>query len=529
MKAMLKRDVIIKKFDIVADISSPSSNGEVVLTILNDISLGNNMLETFLDTLKSMSDRQKRRIVESIYEYIRKLGLIDQKGLLTKKGNSILKGGQLFDSERGLYTFHGLNDKLTGRIPVAFERRAVSSRYRNNNKTEKSELPFEEGEIYLNVLTGERFELINLYSNSSEEITSKAVGEINAQLILNFDNSYANNYKVFLVNSEYTEKKESLIIQNVDYLNKFIVNLVQMNDENLMYDEKLKMFIVKDSALIEAYNKKICKKNVEVTGIIDEAYGQFDNSKIDDIVITPSNYLNAKEWLFNSLKLSCDSFMTKAQFRSSMINTISESSYTRFRDELHNIKVDEFAGYLKLNGYNENYWEVQSTLDLDPGNLDFALDNIHMSNDIYSMSEIATKIVNNISPEKLVVFSRYLSKPSQQKKISLFVDSFIELGTTENIVVTNEYITFSNDKIETIVNDKWTHDRHFCFKSEGKWYFYKMTGEFDQCWYTDVDFCDWNTKTSGRWEELSILKIEKEYFPKRLIEIINRTEGVTHE
>ena len=76
-----------------------------------------------------------------------------------------------------------------------------------------------------------------------------------------------------------------------------------------------------------------------------------------------------------------------------------------------------------------------------------------------------------------------------------------------------------------MINHNWTHDRHFCFKDSEKWYYYKMTGEFDQCWFSDTKISDWATSTVGVWEELSILKVNKEHFPSKLLDIIFEIEG----
>ncbi|GEM_PF-4488678 len=524
MKIELKKIIKIKTMQVIADVKVNQSISKNIIAILKFIKDNDSNTDSLFEFLNLQSIANSQKIIESILEYLRKLKLLTSSNSLTPYAQDAILKDQFLISERGKYKFLYFEDSVLGNILLTFERVDSSPSINEDELSEYDELKFDQKE-YLNIKDDQIFKLAKIYSGSNNMkfpcIFSDDFGP--AFISWRIDSNLNYTSEVFINNLSLIHREKKLLISNLPNPIDSIVKFITDRNENLVWERVEEKFSVRDIHLLNNTELFNFVSKVEYKDVVIEEFGEYEEIIINDIPLT-TNTENFYNWFLEILENNISiNFISKNELFYMRNQLMDYEQFKKFKKTLQKIDSETILTNFIEDKNFVGFWHVQSAIDLSLKEENYALDIWNINNEDHSIYEVVTKIVGGYTPEKMVFFSKYLDLRSQIAKFELFAESFKSLGAEKIILVSKNNVELKNNGIIIKVNDQWTHDRHFAFMTKGQWFFYKMTGELDQCRFESNDIKSWDINTPGTWQEISFLKLNQSEFPEKLISIIEES------
>ena len=464
--------------------------------------------------------------------------LIDKENNITKKGTQFLETKKFPSEERGQFRFWIIEDPLVNKTVVHFKR----EKNLNHKKVDEE-----------NASNIEKVEFVSVKNNTNFNIVKmdRAFGSSSNFSCIKYDNftsTYNISWKITLGenvksklylagelndfnNSTQFKSKALNQIPNID-LYALVTELIKINCPEYLWNEKLGAIEIPDLNKLDVNEIVSFSKTIRLINT-NTPFGIFDPSAVTKVPIMPGNNVIAKKWfeIYVENKI-CNGYIDSTEFNEVLNNLKERKEFTEYGMYIQTIDNKYFMSNFRNNKKMDKYWGLQAPLDLQfniKNNYGLIIKNI-AAGSRYSMAEIVSEIIGDKEPEKFVFASKFVKKKQQIKKFELFAEAFKLFGAEDIRLVSPEYPPLNDNHIsietyDQIYGDKkfWPHDRYFAFKASGSWYYYKMTAELDQCIYdSKLNIDNWTVDTDGEWKDISISRLEREYFPEELALYIDR-------
>ncbi|MFD2442606.1 hypothetical protein ACFSO7_01150 [Bacillus sp. CGMCC 1.16607] len=544
MKVTLQREENIQVFDAIATLVVFESNREDLHSIMREIRKYGVNYDILRDLLEIENSDY---IVKGIIQYLKQNGLLDEQNTITKSGEIFLQDKQYPNLERGKFKFWFIDDSLFGAQLIHFERVRESKEVRNLVEFEKG-LSLER-KSFQGVLRQElgEFTLLNFDRQPNSTIKIAHYPDLRTVYSIEWDIDTKRDQPSLVTltgeirsrrGNEKSFSRKNISINNDIDIKDILIKIIKDNKEQLHWNHEVEAFefpIDKDT------HESDLLSFTTLIGItkVDTHFGSFNQSVISDVPIMPANRDDAKVWFEKVISdTASKNFINLDEFNAMLKETISRKEFKYYTSSLQALAHDDFVSQFKKERKEREFWHLQATVDLHPpkGN-EFIINSKHVGvGEQYSMKEIVKMLIGSEKPEKLVFSSKYLSNFYQIKKFSLFAEAFSYYGVEDISVVTTDYIDLGNSNISLDLfynvygedRKTWPHDRYFAFKTSGKWIYFKMTAELDQCTYDqNIKADELSIDTQGKWRDISFIQLEKDIFPLELKEYADKKEGVT--
>lgn len=509
MKSELSRSVNINKYCVIANLSTHQKSGGSIISLLTLIKENGYNRNLLIEKI-GLKGEYAEDSLSGIMKYLQKLNLVSYDNQLTDVAKTSIERGYFLENEYGQYDIEVISDECIeiDKIPISFRRT-------NSEGKEGKVINCKTG-IYKDVKSDIVFKVNEIVSSKETTISYKT------RIFLMFDDQKVNSvlsisdFEHPIYNAKSSEVK------------KYLISAIQNKFPNLKWDTKMEGFQLLSWENFQ-HDQTMIANNIistEIEHISIPYLGDFRNAKIEDIPVYPS-LVTLDNWFKKDIEYSIESkFYNQSELNSFIAKKKENQAYRYFSDELKKIKVSDLIHYFWESKNYDSYWNVQAPLDLK---LNFKSKGIfikHLSESNTSISGLVTEIVGDLHPRKLIFYSKYLDKKSQQLKYKLFAQAFKKIGVDDFVLVLNDNTSLQIELLDNTVvkfNNKWTHDRYFGFLANDTWNFYKMTGEIDQVRY-DQNLSTIDEETIGYWEDLTIISIDNQTIPRNLLNYIEVSE-----
>ena len=535
MKLTLQREGQIKVLDAISTITVYEDDRPDIYNLLKFIE-ENGVSYSLLK--ERIGENYSDFVIKGIVKFLGDNQLIDKENNITVKGRRFLETKKFPSEERGQFRFWIIEDPLVNKTVVHFQREKNSSQ---RSVDEENATNMEKIEC-ISVKDNTNFNIVKMDRAYSSSPNFSCIKYDNFTSICNisWEITLGENKKSKLYltgelkdfrNSTPFNSKALKQIPDVD-LYALVIDLIKTNCPEYLWNDKLGAIEIPDLDKMDVNEIVSFSKTIGLTNT-NTLFGIFEPSAINEAPIMPGNNTIAKKWfeIYVENKI-CNGYIDSNEFDEALDSLKDRKEFTEYGMYIEAIDSKHFVSNFRSNKKMDKYWGLQAPLDLQPdikNNQGLIVKNI-ANGSRYSMARIVSEIIGDKEPEKFVFASKFVKKKHQIKKFELFAEAFKLLGAEDIRLVSPEYPALSDKsiKIETydqIYGDKkfWPHDRYFAFRASGSWYYYKMTAELDQCIYNSkLNINDWTIDTDGEWKDISISRLEREYFPEELALYIDR-------
>lgn len=533
MKLNIRWKSLLQEFDTVGSIETYDKERNDILNLL-DIIDKNGANINVIANIFGGSDVHKV-IAKRVVRYLEDINYIFN-GVLTNEGKTILRTRLVPVKEKGKFKFlaidnvgpmknmYGRGDKLI--IDYRREKDSkVRAREKESNENYKSD-------IVISSVDKNRFRIIKLGDNQSIKSDFSCVKynkNTNAHLNLNLD-CHKNHIKLIFSGKNLKNKSINnhiLFEEEAKFkLDNYVIDILSNNIEYLSWDNLNSMFRIKN--IEELLKFKVIsprdlisfRTNIDLENI--EIEGNRCSVGARDIPIMPYSINDAEIWIKVCIELLAESrYMTDSEFKIEVSNLLDNPGVREYKSFL-NINIEEYI--LNIKDSNKRvFWNLRAPMDLKPNYTQTGIIDLNIvfgrKSSIY---DIFKSLVGDSTIDEFVFLSKYINTRNQIKKCNILLDTFRSFGAEKILVLTNNKKL--NLDVEVLQYDdvfgnkkNWPHDRYFAFKSNGRWTYYKMSAELDQCIFEeDIDM--WDKDLIGQWKDISFYRINEQIFPIGVIE-----------
>lgn len=536
MKLTLQREGKIKVLDAISTITVYQDDRPDIYNLLRFIEENGTNYSLLRERI---GGNYSDFVIRGIVRFLEDNQLIDKENNITSKGRRFLETKKFPSEERGQFRFWIIEDPLVNKSVIHFQREKNASKRsvdeENVANMEKVEFVSVKDNTDFNILKMDRA------YNSSPNFSCIKYDNFTSNYSISWEITLGENRRSKLyLNGELKDFRNSNItfngkalkqIPDVD-LDALVIELIKANRPEYTWNGKLGAAEVPDLNELDVNEIVSFSKNIGLTNT-STPFGIFNHSTVTEVPIMPGNNSVAKEWfeIYVENKI-CNGYVNTKEFNEALDNLKESMEFREYGMYIDLMDNKYFVNKFRNNKKMDKYWGLQAPLDLQPdikNNQGLIVKNI-ASGSRYSMAEIVSEIIGDKEPEKFVFASKFVKNKHQIKKFELFAEAFKLLGVKDIRLISPEYPSLKDKSIaietyDQIYGDKkfWRHDRYFAFKASGGWYYYKMTAELDQCMYdNNLNINDWTVDTVGAWRDISIIRLEREYFPEELTLYIDR-------
>lgn len=525
MKLNIRWKSLLQEFDTVGSIETYDKERNDILNLL-DIIEKNGANINVIANLFGGSDIHKV-IAKRVVRYLEDINYIFN-GVLTNEGKTILRTRLVPVKEKGKFKFlaidsvgpmknmYGSGDKLI--IDYRREKDSkVRAREKDSNENYKSD-------IAISSVDKKRFRIIKLGDNQYIKSDFSCVKynnkNNNAHLKLNLD-CHKNQIKLIFSGKNLKNKSVNnhiLFEEEAKFkLDNYVIDILSKNIEYLSWDNLNAMFRIKNIEellkfkVISPRDLMNFRTNIDLEDI--EIEGNRCSVEVRDIPIMPYSMQDAEIWIKVCVELLAESrYMTDSEFEIEVSNLLDNPGVREYKGYL-NINVEEYI--LNIKDSNKRvFWNLRAPMDLKPNYTQTGIIDLNIAFGIKSsIHDIFKSLIGDSSIDEFVFLSKYINTRNQIKKCNILLDTFRSFGAEKMLVLTNNKKL--NLDVEVLQYDdifgnkkNWPHDRYFAFKSNGRWTYYKMSAELDQCIF-DEDIDKWNKDLIGQWKDISFYRINE--------------------
>lgn len=534
MKLNIRWKSLLQEFDTISSIETYDKDRNDILNLLNVIDKNGADINVIANLFggseihKVIAKRVLRYLEDSNYIF---------NGVLTNEGKNILRTRLVPVKEKGKFKFlaidsigpmkdmYGSGDKLI----VDYKREKdsrVRSREKDSNENYKSD-------IVINSLEKERFRILKLGENQGKNpdfsCTKYNSQNNNAHLNLNLDCDKNKIKFIFSGKSLINKNMNNHILFDEEAkfkLDDYVIDILGKNIEYLSWDNSNTMFRVKNIEELLKFKVISSKDLIDFRTNIDlkdiEIEGNKCSLEANDIPIMPDNISEAELWVKICVELLAESrYMTDSEFDIEVSNLLDSPGLREYKTYL-NVNLEEYIINMK-DSNKRVFWNLRAPMDLKPNYTQTGIIDLNIAfGRESSIYDIFKSLVGDNYIDEFVFLSKYINTRNQIKKCNLLLDTFRSFGAEKILVLSN------NKKLDLDVevlqyddvfgNKKnWPHDRYFAFKSNGRWIYYKMSAELDQCIFNE-DIEKWDKDLIGKWKDISFYRINEDIFPSGVIE-----------
>ena len=534
MKLNIRWKSLLQEFDTIGSIEAYDKDRNDILNLLNIIDKNGADINVIANLFggseihKVIAKRVLRYLEDSNYIF---------NGVLTNEGKNILRTRLVPVKEKGKFKFlaiesigpmkdmYGSGDKLI----VDYKREKdsrVRSREKDSNENYKSD-------IAINSLEKERFRILKLGENQGKNpdfsCTKYNSQNNNAHLNLNLDCDKNKIKFIFSGKSLINKNMKNHILFDEEAkfkLDDYVIDILGKNIEYLSWDNSNTMFRVKNIEELLKFKVISSKDLIDFRTNIDLKDIEIEGNKCslgaNDIPIMPDNISEAELWVKICVELLAESrYMTDSEFDIEVSNLLDSPGLREYKTYL-NVNLEEYIINMK-DSNKRVFWNLRAPMDLKPNYTQTGIIDLNIAfGRESSIYDIFKSLVGDNYIDEFVFLSKYINTRNQIKKCNLLLDTFRSFGAEKILVLSN------NKKLDLDVevlqyddvfgNKKnWPHDRYFAFKSNGRWIYYKMSAELDQCIFNE-DIEKWDKDLIGKWKDISFYRINEDIFPSGVIE-----------
>lgn len=499
MKANFERNLTILKKCVIAEIKTHRNTGESIVNLLKLIQDYGFNREVLIETMK-LKGEYAQESLQGIRRYLILLKLLNEDESLSREGKKVLKEGIFLEPEYGQYEIEIIENDLDiiNHIPLSFKRVSIDG-------DEDRLIEVKQG-LFKDIHSKNMFSIQKIQSSKDNGIAGYQ------KLIIHFDD-VENETIIYVKSLEFPIAKISTNEVKLDLINKIIEQnpKIQWNDKDGYFELNQWDGLSETTILQHIYRQEL--KNIQM-----KTLGNFAQVNLDDMELFP-NSNTIHKWFVEDIKYSLeDQYYNQSDINLFLSEKRKHKAYNKFEAELSKLNPKILSDELSRSGHFNSYWHIMAPMDVKLNYDKTKSMIIHLQRQTISFMDLVSQILAGRPPTKMIFFSKYLEKYTQQLKYNLFANAFAKNGAVQfDLVIPQkiEIIFKFNQKVKLKYNDQWTHDRYFGFYSDQQWYFYKMTGEIDQVYYSgDLGAID-ETK-SGFWEDLSIISIQNDQIPDKL-------------
>lgn len=527
MNVTLHRKGDVKSFEAIMTIESMSTERQDIVELLQYIrDNGGKGQEAILKPI--LGESVPDFVVNGVIEHLKAIGLLYPNGFLSSTGLKVSETGQVPIEERGQFIVFYLEDALINNYLLHYQRNGKGKLIETatcidsnlyTNKTFTSVIDSQlfkikqfDGNVHLGYVT-ESSGTYHLYWDIDLNRTEISMVRLSGELI-------SGTSKVLTYYYEFEELKK------LDYKRLLHLIIDKNKAPGMNWNQEAECLEVPLGDLpIQDYEN--LQTSLKVRDL-NFKFGKFDATEIHSIPIGPKNEIDAKKWLMLLLKKFLEEgYKNKVELISYLEQLKEHKAFLNYKYIIDSLTIEEILAELKAIN-SPSYWNLQTPLDLFMDVDDrFIVRNRRLDVALgtkLSMMDIIDWVIDNDQPDVLVFYSKYVEKFSQIKKFELFVAAFKNKGVRDILLVTktNNSNILTDNNVQVEPYDELfegtipPHDRYFAYKSSGRWHFFKMTAELDQCRYNRLSEADEHTK--GEWQDISFLEITPEIFPEKLSE-----------
>jgi len=361
---VLKKDVKIKCFDVMADIAIETSRKDIIpilkLAEENGGMLdGKTVVENFLPgSPLVMGDNLVKRYTDR--------GYLDEEGNLTKMAKNVLEKGVPLIPEHGPFRVWATDDSIYDDCILTLERVEENIK---SDEDKSDELP---GWIF--ETQGESITLFNIHGKSKNDHihfvhinTIEGIGEPK-------DESPSKMKAIFKISQDYTKLNFRIGNNDFPYNHQHDLKLTDVWEQIKIKNKLDWRGKPLDKGYLEVKFEDLNQKekiNFTKKIKVKELYthiGDYDVEPLD-VNIQPKRYEDAKKWYLSLLKDKINKYLPAEQY-----TKVCEEIKSKF--ESHEIKdedipdQEELAQKFKKSDQTREFWYLQAPIDLVPEEVD---------------------------------------------------------------------------------------------------------------------------------------------------------------
>ena len=443
-------------------------------------------------------------INESIKEYLRKIGVLDENNIPTQKGNEIKKTGKMFAKEEGKYKIWYVEEENFIGNKILFIRRIAPKNDINSTNLKPLKTKLDKENHFCLPTQQNDFFRFNLINGDSEKPYEPDNNQYMITLTWEWDNLEKSSliFKGNLSISPNEKNKSDIVIKtmNLSFEDNFRGNLRDFIKKIFIdWDTKTERLKIRFQEL-DNHEKETFEKNISIR------WNGFD-IQFKKVPLMPYDKENAEKW---RNWLVTQELEEKYFNRNDFSELVKEINQKPALEPFHLSSIKPFE-FLKIIGKSENpkpYWHLRATLDLNP------IDDIIKSyskielekNRRISFKDLAQKLKSGLvevnKPFDFFYYDRYIKNNIQQKTVMTFIHA---IQATRSYVITDTENSYSNlfknepnlnviDLKKIFDKSKPAHDRYLVLKQGEKLISWVCTNSID---YIRFDEQNFDEKTLG--------------------------------
>jgi hypothetical protein len=310
-------------------------------------------------------------INESIKEYLRKIGVLDENNIPTQKGNEIKKTGKMFAREEGKYKIWYVEEENFIGNKILFIRRIAPKNDINSTNLKPLKTKLDKENHFCLPTQQNDFFRFNLIDSNSEKPYEPDNNQYGITLTWVWDN-LEKSFLIFEGNlsiSPNEKNKSDIVIKtmNLSFEDNFRGNLRDFIKEIFIdWDTKTERLKIRFQEL-DNHEKETFEKNIQ------DGWNGFD-IQFKKVPLMPYDKENAEKWRNWLVTQELEEKYFNRNDFSELVKEINQKPALE-PFPLSSIKPYEF---LKIIGKSENpkpYWHLRATLDLNPNDDVFKSNN----------------------------------------------------------------------------------------------------------------------------------------------------------
>ncbi len=363
MIVSLKRKIAVNCIEIIGEIIFEEERNAYKQILSKQLINENSIQEYF----QQYPPEIKPIILKRVLNYLGEEGFIDRDGQITVKGRKTVDTGLIPIHEKGKYQLWVIDDALLGQRIIHFEREEGDF----NRQTVSSGMPYTQliNRSYRDYLAQIEFLFSNFDGRDPKSIPYKSERRYDSTLDLTWTIEYDE------VNNKITQNS-IIFVGNVKDSKGFqkISPITQQSTFNKIH--QMMGVILGDS-----WDPKICAQMLEFSRIPGDSFtsfktlismknliilefGGFQDVTLSDLSIMPLDLPTAISWLkINLANLCRGNYVPREQIQTYIATYLNRRELEYYKTQV-TLDPEEFAHELKDQNKNEEYWHLQTCLDL---------------------------------------------------------------------------------------------------------------------------------------------------------------------
>ncbi len=363
MIVSLKRKIAVDCIEIIGEIIFEEERNAYKQILSKQVVNENSVQEYF----QQYPPEIKPIILKRVLNYLREEGFIDRDGQITVRGRKVVETGLIPIHEKGKYQLWVIDDALLGQRIIHFEREEGDF----NRQTVSSGMPYRQliNRSYRDYLAKIEFQFSNFDGRDLKSIPYKSERRYDSTLDLTWTIEFDE------INNKITQNLISFggNVKDAKGFQK-ISSITEQSTFNKIHQ-------MMDVILGDSWDPKICAQMLEFARIPRDSFtsfkalismknptilefGEFQDVTLSDLSIMPLDLLTANSWLkYNLANLCRGNYVSREQIQEYITIYLNRRELEYYKTQVI-IDPEDFARELKGQNKNEEYWHLQTCLDL---------------------------------------------------------------------------------------------------------------------------------------------------------------------